>query len=114
MQMMNRPALEFLRNFIESRTKHAASTLIRIPALFKVLREEEKQGYSPEILDVCKWMHARGSAVLRSLIVHEGPPPEGLGRQPLGLWNKVRLPYCCRELVLTESGRLEAATVNHS
>ena len=93
LQMIIRPALHDLKRFFERPTNNNTEALNSIPAVYRVLKDELESysGYSQAVLDVCRWMHARGSAVLQALIVHKGAPPDGLGLFPPGKWNKVRL-----------------------
>lgn len=99
LQMIIRPALEDLKRFIEAPTEDNAAAMNSIPVLYRVLKDEKRSDsrYSEAMLDVCKWMLARGKAVLEALMVHQGPPPKGLGDNPPGQWNKVRLGLSTKE-----------------
>lgn len=73
--MANRPALADLGIFNETPTTYNASRLIAIPVLFDVLNEEAQRGkpYPQPLLDICKWIHARGLFILSRLLEHDVP-----------------------------------------
>jgi hypothetical protein len=73
--MANRPALQDLHDFIKDPNTINASRLVTIPALYNVLKHEEKNGgnYPSSLIALCRWIHERGKAVL-SQLVHESPP----------------------------------------
>ncbi|KAK7060732.1 hypothetical protein VNI00_000464 [Paramarasmius palmivorus] len=68
-QMVNSPALECLKTFAASPTERNGSALVDVPALFTALEGELSiiGGYTPELLEVCKWMVRRAEEVLNGL-----------------------------------------------
>lgn len=56
-------------------TKENASTLALIPALYNVLRYEEKRAktYPPDLLGMCRWLVERANGVLLALSLHPIP-----------------------------------------
>jgi hypothetical protein len=77
LQMANRASLRVLQDFNINPTPENASRLITIPALYNLLTREVqglKNGRYPEAwVLLCQWVHDRGQAVLRKLLVHENP-----------------------------------------
>lgn len=70
--MTTRPALAALSIFNENPTREHASSLVDIPALHAVLRYEYTSSGKPSqhTLDMCHWLHKRGVAVLKDLMVY--------------------------------------------
>ncbi|KAK7049458.1 hypothetical protein VNI00_006066 [Paramarasmius palmivorus] len=69
MQMVNESALEKLKGFVASPTEVSGSTLVDIPALLMLLEEEMRimGSYTPELLEVCRWMIEESGRVLSAL-----------------------------------------------
>ncbi|KAK7029660.1 hypothetical protein VNI00_014358 [Paramarasmius palmivorus] len=76
MQMVNESALEKLKGFVASPTEVSGSTLVDIPALLMLLEEEMRimGSYTPELLEVCRWMMKRADEVLSALKANNLPP----------------------------------------
>lgn len=78
MQIAIRPALNALAAFNVNPTCHNASLLVEIPVLYDILMHEEKNDwkgtYTPSVRGLCQWIHDRGDAILKKLIVHDIPP----------------------------------------
>jgi HD superfamily phosphohydrolase YqeK len=76
--MTTRPALEKLALFNEHPSEEHASALIDIPVLYDLLQHEQSMlhGYSHSALAMCRWIHMRGSEILRTLTVHDLPPKD--------------------------------------
>jgi hypothetical protein len=74
--MVPRPSLKLLSSFVGHPTNENASSLVIIPAIYNVLRLEEKPGraYPSDLLGVCRWLAERANEVLASLIIHPAPP----------------------------------------
>lgn len=92
MQMMTRPAILALGNFLKDRRKTPSSTLVDIPILRKVLEGvTEAQQYPKNLLGLCQWMYERGQTVLGKLLVHTRPPDsEKLNlMEEEGAWRRV-------------------------
>lgn len=75
LQIITRSALKDLSCFVDRPTKENASTLASIPALYNVLRYEEKraQAYPPDLLGMCQWLVERTKGILLALSIHHVP-----------------------------------------
>lgn len=75
LQIVTRSLLVDLSCFVEDPTKEKASALVSVPAIYNILRLEERasHGYSPDLLGVCKWLAGRANAVLEIIIIHPMP-----------------------------------------
>lgn len=75
LQIVTRSALNVLLAFVDQPTKENASMLVIIPALYNVLRLEEKraQTYPPDLLGMCQWLVERTNNVLTALAIHSMP-----------------------------------------
>ena len=78
LQMINRPALQMLGEFVTNPTAFNASRCLGIPALLAVWNEESKKGgvYSREILGIASWLHCRATEVLQCLMKYKSVPRE--------------------------------------
>jgi hypothetical protein len=104
LQMVTRPALTALNDFITSPSTHNASCLMDIPSLYDLLQYEHivRKGYSEALIQVCNWIHKRGRSVLDQLLVHAVPvsPPVQNDVQSEDLWSKVTF-FCFLLIALT-------------
>ena len=75
LQIITRSALKDLLCFVDCPTKENASSLALIPALYNVLRYEEKRAkmYPPDLLGMCRWLVERTNGVLMTLSIHAVP-----------------------------------------
>jgi hypothetical protein len=76
LQIVTRSSLTLLSCFVGHPTKENASALVVIPALYNVLRLEEKtraQTYPADVLGVCRWLVERTNYVLTILTIHTTP-----------------------------------------
>lgn len=89
--MINRPALDHLRKFIEKRDKFSYSFLIGIPAVFRVLEYEFALNgqVTEETINLCKWLYSRAELVRRLLLVHETEEADPSIEQMQSNWTKV-------------------------
>lgn len=83
LQTTNRPTLKILEQFIAAPSSFNASRLVGFPALLAVLTLENGQ-YSKDLLDMCKWIHLRGSRVLQALLVHVHEEPREMEQEDSG------------------------------
>ncbi|KAK1222325.1 hypothetical protein PQX77_014832 [Marasmius sp. AFHP31] len=69
LQMVNARSLSVLKDFSLHPDWQRASQLVDIPAIYNVLEAELRTNgvYPRELVDVCKWLHARTTQVLNNL-----------------------------------------------
>ena len=75
LQMITRPALTDLKDFVGQGSLLDPSYLIHIPSLYMVAKLEEKiySSYSSDFLAVCRWLATRAEETLTMLIIHDMP-----------------------------------------
>jgi hypothetical protein len=74
-QMMNRPALKDLTEFIQHPSAASLHLLITIPSVYDAVRYEfDMMGIlRKSTLEVCRWLQNRGCDVLSRLVLLNGP-----------------------------------------
>jgi hypothetical protein len=108
--MINQPALDELRVFIDRPTAENASRLVGIPALLHVL-ELGTVPFFQDVLGICRWLHDRCTQVMTE-ICKSGAYEDPVELTPLETedWRVVCVWMILRRLRLTSSPRLAVAT----
>lgn len=95
LQMITRPALTDLKDFVGQGSLLDPSYLIHIPSLYTVAKLEEKiySSYSSDFLGVCRWLATRAEETLTMLIIHDMPDiiANDESAQEDDNWKRVRL-----------------------
>lgn len=114
LQMVTRPSLKLLSSFVGHPTNENASLLVIIPAIYNVLRLEEKRGraYPSDLLGVCRWLVERANVVLAAVVIHPAPLVDKEIDTGNMDWREVGITFPLH-LSLTSMIRLAAATVCH-
>ncbi|TFK59215.1 hypothetical protein BDN72DRAFT_966129 [Pluteus cervinus] len=99
LQFANRAALDSLGKFLASPGTSMVSYLNAIPALYQVARFHKDLGEPcpPPLIDVCRWIHNRGSEILTRLLRNATPfTPQSTALEELD-W---KTTGCCYSLPL--------------
>jgi hypothetical protein len=95
LQLVTRPALAVLRDFVEEPSLFNESLLVGIPALYGLLNggRNTSGSYLDDYLEICKWILKHGSLVLERLIVHSVPPLDFKEPYNPDEWRQVRFIF---------------------
>ena len=90
-QLVNRPALQALSQFVREPTPFNASRLVHIPSVYDVLQYHDlrREPYPNDLVSLCKWIFDRGQAALKALISHTAPPLDRTASEMDNKWRTV-------------------------